>query len=41
MFKTSVPLNDNNLNYASNHIAEFKADFGGTEIHNPLVDIFS
>jgi len=41
MFKTSVPLNDFFLSYATPKITEFQADFGGTEIYNPLVDIFT
>lgn len=39
MFKTSVPYTDEYLEEAMNAIEDFEADFGGTEIVNPLLDI--
>jgi von Willebrand factor A domain-containing protein 5 len=39
MFKTSVPYTDEYVEEAVQLIDEFDADFGGTEILNPLMDI--
>jgi len=36
----SVEYNDENFQYAFNSVAEFTADFGGTEILKPLEAIF-
>lgn len=41
MFKESVVYNDKNLTFASEQVAYFEADYGGTEIYKPLDDIFT
>lgn len=39
MFKTSIAYNDSNVEETINKIDDFDADFGGTEISAPLLDI--
>lgn len=39
MFKTSIAYNDNNVEETIKKIEEMDADFGGTEISAPLLDI--
>ena len=40
MFLSSVDYNEQNLQYAEEEVKKFDADLGGTEILNPLIDIF-
>lgn len=40
MFSECVPYNDNTLETATKQIQTFQADFGGTEIYQPLNSIF-
>lgn len=39
MFKTSIKYNDSNVEETIKKIEDFDADFGGTEISQPLLDI--
>lgn len=39
MFKKSVEYNDTNVEEAIDKIEDFEADFGGTDIASPLLDI--
>ena len=39
MFKKSIAYNDVNVEETIDKIEDFDADFGGTEIASPLLDI--
>ena len=41
MFEDSATYNDSTLEYATAQIAEFQANYGGTEIFTPLQVIFN
>ena len=40
LFHKSVKYNENTLRAAKNHVDEMTANYGGTEIYDPLVEIF-
>jgi hypothetical protein len=40
LFESSLEYNQKNLEIASAIVSEFRADMGGTELYNPLSDIF-